>query len=274
MRGSLFTILLVSAVSGSLFWGCEWTSSDENSSWSGSYDNMNFAGTYRIGVSITQGSGGTTDDEEPVIQVVTVEERVGTYNPDDYAYSGKLHGGVVVGSVSLSVGGFKYSDNGSGVLVANIQSGGQGTINYSSGAWTVTFLDESVSTGNSGNIIATYSYTLDVSGGSSGEGTDPTSPIMVKSITISQNGQHLTMALTNGSTFSGQFTSVNEISGAGGTAYNAQFEVSGAKGKIVGTLDSSSGYKVLDGTWTSGRNVYDVHGVGGAVAPGRSNIVE
>ncbi|NLE42951.1 MAG: hypothetical protein GX615_14155 [Lentisphaerae bacterium] len=127
---------------------------------------------------------------------------------------------------------------------------------------------------DSGNIIATYSYTLDVSGGSTGDGTDPTAATAVKAITVSQTGQYLTMALTNGSTFSGQFTSVNEISGAGGTAYNAQFEVSGAKGKIVGTLDSSSGYKVLDGTWTSGRNVYDVHGVGGAVAPGRSNIVE
>ena len=271
MRGSLFTILLVSAVSGSLFWGCEWTSSDENSSWSGSYDNMNFAGTYRIGVSITQGSGGTTDDEEPVIQVVTVEERVGTYNPADLSYSGKLHGGVVVDSVTVTAGQYVYSDNGAGVLVGNMPSAGNGTIDYSSGAWAITMVGNQL---YNGNIIATYSYTLDVSGGSSGEGTDPTSPIMVKSITISQNGQHLTMALTNGSTFSGQFTSVNEISGAGGTAYNAQFEVSGAKGKIVGTLDSSSGYKVLDGTWTSGRNVYDVHGVGGAVAPGRSNIVE
>lgn len=270
MRGSLFTILLVSAISGSLFWGCEWTSSDENSSWSGSYDNMNFAGTYRIGVSITEGSS-TTDDGETVTQVVTVEERVGSYNTKDLAYAGKLHGGVVVDSVTITAGGFVYSDNGAGVLVGNMPSAGSGTIDYSSGAWSITMVGNQL---YNGNIIATYSYTLDVSGGSSGEGTDPTSPIMVKSITISQNGQHLTMALTNGSTFSGQFTSVNEISGAGGTAYNAQFEVSGAKGKIVGTLDSSSGYKVLDGTWTSGRNVYDVHGVGGAVAPGRSNIVE
>ena len=272
MRGSLFTILLVSAVSGSLFWGCEWTSSDENSSWSGSYDNMNFAGTYRIGVSITQASGGTTDDDdEPVTQVVTVQERVGTYRPDTIAYSGKLHGGVVVDSVKVTAGGFIYSDNGAGVLVGNLPIAGNGTIDYSSGAWGITMVGVPA---ESGNIIATYSYTLDVSGGSTGEGTDPTAAIMVKAITISQNGQHLTMSMTNGSTFSGQFTSVNEISGAGGTAYNAQFEVSGAKGKIVGTLDSSSGYKVLDGTWTSGRNVYDVHGVGGAVAPGRSNIVE
>ena len=272
MRGSLFTILLVSAVSGSLFWGCEWTSSDESSSWSGSYDNMNFAGTYRIGVSITQASGGTTDDDdEPVTQVVTVEERVGTYRPDTIAYSGKLHGGVVVDSVKVTAGGFIYSDNGAGVLVGNLPIAGNGTIDYSSGAWAITMVGVPA---ESGNIIATYSYTLDVSGGSTGEGTDPTAAIMVKAITISQNGQHLTMSMTNGSTFSGQFTSVNEISGAGGTAYNAQFEVSGAKGKIVGTLDSSSGTKVLDATWTSGRSVYDVHGVGGAVAPGRSNIVE
>ena len=272
MRGSIFTILLVSAVSGSLFWGCEWSSSDESSSWSGSYDNMNFAGTYRIGVSITQASGGTTDDDdEPVTQVVTVEERVGTYRPDTIAYSGKLHGGVVVDSVKVTAGGFIYSDNGAGVLVGNLPIAGNGTIDYSSGAWAITMVGVPA---ESGNIIATYSYTLDVSGGSTGEGTDPTAAIMVKAITISQNGQHLTMSMTNGSTFSGQFTSVNEIAGSAGTSYNAQFQVSGAKGKIVGTLDSSSGTKVLDATWTSGRSVYDVHGVGGAVAPGRSNIVE
>ena len=270
MRGSLFSILVVSAACGSLFWGCEWTSSDESSSWSNSYDNMNFAGTYRIGVAVSDTTSGT-DDEETQTQIVTVEERVGTYNPDDYAYSGKLHGGVVVGSVSISVGNYKYSDNGSGVLIANIESGGQGTINYSSGAWAVTFHDEYVSTGGSGNIVATYSYTLDVSGGSTGTGTDPTAPTAVRSITISQTGQHLTMTMTNGSTFTGRFTSVNEISGG---LYNAQFEVSGATGKIVGTLDSSSGTKVLDGTWTSGKSVYDVHGVGGAVAPGRANPVE
>ena len=224
----------------------------------------------RIGVAVSDTTSGT-DDEETQTQIVTVEERVGTYNPDDYAYSGKLHGGVVVGSVSISVGNYKYSDNGSGVLIANIESGGQGTINYSSGAWAVTFHDEYVSTGGSGNIVATYSYTLDVSGGSTGTGTDPTAPTAVRSITISQTGQHLTMTMTNGSTFTGRFTSVNEISGG---LYNAQFEVSGATGKIVGTLDSSSGTKVLDGTWTSGKSVYDVHGVGGAVAPGRANPVE
>lgn len=268
MRGSLFTILLVSAVSGSLFWGCEWTSSDESSSWSGSYDNMNFAGTYRIGVEVSQGS---SDGDESQTQILTVEEPAGSYNTRDKSYSGKLHSSVVVDSVTITAGQYNYSDNGAGVLVGNMDSAGNGTIDYASGAWAITWRDNQL---EPGTIIARYNYTVEVPGTPPGVGVDPTAPIMVKSITISQNGQHLTMALTNGSTFSGQFTSVNEISGAGGTAYNAQFEVSGAKGKIVGTLDSSSGYKVLDGTWTSGRNVYDVHGVGGAVAPGRSNIVE
>ena len=267
MRGSLFSILVVSAACGSLFWGCEWTSSDESSSWSNSYDNMNFAGTYRIGVAVSDTTSGT-DDEETQTQIVTVEERVGTYTTTKLAYSGKLHGGVVVDSVSITAGGHIYSDDGAGVLAGNTPLAGNGTIDYSSGAWAITMVGVPA---NNGNIVATYSYTLDVSGGSTGTGTDPTAPTAVRSITISQTGQHLTMTMTNGSTFTGRFTSVNEISGG---LYNAQFEVSGATGKIVGTLDSSSGTKVLDGTWTSGKSVYDVHGVGGAVAPGRANPVE
>ncbi|MGI5868330.1 MAG: hypothetical protein ACOX9C_02650 [Kiritimatiellia bacterium] len=268
MRGSLFTILLVSAVSGALFWGCEWTSSDEESSWSGSYDNMNFAGTYRIGVTIAEGGGTPTDDGETATQIITVEERVGAYNSNDLAYSGKLHGGVVVGSVKITAGNKMYSDNGAGVLEGNMPTAGSGKINYSSGAWEFTTL---AAFANSGNIIATYSYTLDVQGGSSGEGTDPAAPTAARSITVTQTGQYLTLRMTNGATFEGRFTKVNELSGG---TYNAQFQVSGAKGTIVGTFDSTSGMKVLDGTWTSGRNVYDIHGVGGAVAPGRSNIVE
>ena len=268
MRGSLFTILLVSAVSGSLFWGCEWTSSDENSSWSGSYDNLNFAGTYRIGVSVSQGTTPTPTPATPVTQVVTVEERVGIYRPDTIAYSGKLHGGVVVDSVTVTAGGFNYSDNGAGVLVGNQPIAGNGTIDYSSGAWAITMVTVPA---DSGNIIARYSYTLDVIEGPSDGGSNPKAPLAVKSITISQTGQRLSMRFSNGVVFNGVFTSVSEITGSG---YNAQFEVTGTSGKFVGTLNSTTGQKVLDGTWTSGRSVYDVHGVGGAVQPGRSNIVE
>ena len=37
--------------------------------------------------------GQSPSNDDPVTQIVTVEERVGTYNPNDLSYSGKLHGG-------------------------------------------------------------------------------------------------------------------------------------------------------------------------------------
>ena len=102
-------------------------------------------------------------DTDPVTQIVTVEERVGAYTPDDLSYSGKLHGGVVIDSVTITAGQYVFSDNGAGVLVGNLPSAGSGSIDYSSGAWSITMMSQPL---YNGNIIATYSYTIDVSGGS------------------------------------------------------------------------------------------------------------
>ena len=82
------------------------------------------------------------------------------------------------------------------------------------------------------------------------------------------------MTLTNGVKMTGRFGTVNEIVSSSGTGYNAQFEVSSSGNKMTGTLDSSSGTRVLDGVWISGSNYYDVHGSGGAVETGRTNVVE
>ena len=58
---------------------------------------------------------------------------------------------------------------------------------------------------------------------------------------------------------------IDEDSNAGYNTYNAQFQVaSGSASKLVGTLnyDLSSGYRTLNGTWTWGKNTYDVQAVG------------
>jgi len=99
--------------------------------------------------------GQSPSNDDPVTQIVTVEERVGTYNPNDLSYSGKLHDGVVVDSVTMTAGQYIYSDNGAGVLVGNTSMAGSGAIDYSSGAWAITMMANPVV---SGNIIATYSY--------------------------------------------------------------------------------------------------------------------
>ncbi len=254
MRGSTFRFITAVTLCAGLFAGCEWTGSDSDSSWSGKYDDMNFSGTYRIGVSA---SGGT--DGAGGVDTISVSEKAGTYSTGKASYSGKLHGGVVPGSVNISAGGYSYSDNGSGVLVGNVGVAGNGTINYSSGAWAFTVLNWG-QIGNypdSGDITAVYSYTTDVAGGGA-VGQDEAKSLTA--ITVQQTGQNLTMIFSNGLTLTGKFSGVNELASAGGTTYNASFEVSSKGNKFVGTLNSTTGVRIIDGTWISGNNHYDVNG--------------
>ncbi len=241
MRGSSFSFIVVAALCGGLFAGCEWTGSDGSSSWSGSYDDMNFSGTYRAAASTdTTGS-----------QTISTSEVVGTFTTTKKTYSGKLHADVVAGSLAITAGGFTYVDNGSGVLAGNVATAGSGTINYSSGAWTFTATTAFTS---SGSIVAVYSYTAALSASDE-----------ITSITVSQLGQNLTMVFSNGITMTGRFTTVNEVSSATGNGYNAQFEVSSSGNKFVGTLNSTTGSRVINGSWVSGKAVYDINGTAGAI---------
>lgn len=236
MRGSSFSFIVVAALCGGLFAGCEWSSSSGTSSWSGSYDNMNFSGTYRAAAAAT-----TTGS-----QTLSTSEVVGTFSASKKTYSGKIHSEVVAGSLAITAGGFTYVDNGTGVLVGNVATAGSGTINYVSGAWTFTAQTAFTS---SGSIIAVYSYTAALSASDE-----------ITSITVSQMGQNLTMVFSNGVNMSGRFTTVNEVAGAGGNGYNAQFEVSSSGNKFVGTLDSTTGSRVINGSWVAGSAVYDING--------------
>lgn len=270
MRSAVTKILTVSALCSVLFAGCEWTGSSSDESWSNSYDNMNFSATYRVGTTVSGGGTPTPTTPSDEYRIISVSENVGSYTFGTRAYSGKLHGGVVAGSVQITAGGFIYTDNGSGQLTGNTPAAGNGSINYGSGAWSFTvntFSDADFP--NTGTIKAAYAYTEAVSGGSDG-GVTPDQGVKIKSITVTQTGQRLRFNLSNGIVMEGQFGKVNQV----GNGYNAQYEVSSKNNKMVGTLDSSSGTRILDGTWISGRNTYDIHGTGGAVAPGRTDVVE
>ena len=121
---------------------------------------------------------------------------------------------------------------------------------------------------SSGNIRVAYAYTEEVSGGSDSGGT----AIRVKSITVTQTGQYLTFTLSNGLVMEGRFGKVNRIEiGEDRYTYNAQFEVSSRNNKMVGTLDSTGGSRVLNAT-DIGR-AHDVHGVGGTLRD-RTNAVQ
>lgn len=172
---------------------------------------------------------------------------------------------------------YKYSfQNGDEVVVEGVS--GSGAIQYSSGAWSITISPKMPKTGS---IRVTYSYYTGVvnNGGTSGgtthaSGIDTTSfdKTSVTSISVSQTGQYVTMHFNNGVTMTGRFTSVRqtgeiaEDTGAGANTFNAQFEVSGANSRMVGTLnyDYPSHNRMLDGTWTYGNRVFDVHAVGPA----------
>ena len=271
MRSAATKILTVSALCSVLFAGCEWTGSGSDESWSNSYDDMNFSATYRVGTTVSGGGTPTPTTPADEFRTISVSENVGSYTFGTRAYSGKLHGGVVAGSVQITAGGYIYADNGSGQLTGNTPAAGNGSINYGSGAWSFTVNTFSgADFASSGTIKAAYAYTEAVSGGSDGGGVPTDQGVKIKSITVTQTGQRLRFNLSNGLVMEGQFGKVNKV----GNGYNAQYEVSSKNNKMVGTLDSTSGTRILDGTWISGKNTYDIHGTGGAVAPGRTDIVQ
>ena len=264
MQRKSTTLSLVALAS--LLVGCEWTSSSGgSSSWSDSYDAMNFAGTYRISTIVQ--SGTSNDDSSASGSQFTDSFSTVTAEISEYSGTTSRHP-IVKKSVTIRLGSsYAFHDlDGSGTLTSeNIT--GTATINYSNGNWAIHFSD--VPTAAIGQKI-TVSYQV----GTSTYGIDTTiyDPTLITAITVSQTGQYLTMKLNNGVSMSGRFTTVrqtgqvNEDTGAGANTYNAQFEVSGGNSKLVGTLnyDYPSHNRYMDGTWTYGNKVYDVHAIGPA----------
>src|SRR5665213_4591058 len=89
-------------------------------------------------------------------------------NYDTIVLSGQVIGGtsgylgylpIIPGSVVLTNGFQTYVDNGSGVLVSSLSPHG-GTINYTTGAWTVTAWDGSPTRNKFANYMAATSPSL------------------------------------------------------------------------------------------------------------------
>jgi len=145
---------------------------------------------------------------------------------------------------------------------------GSGTILYQSGSWT---LQINPAMPKDETIQIRYSYYKD------GTSTDVSyttiySSDEVSALTVAQNGQNLSITLNNGIVMSGKFTNVqqtgkvNQDTNAGYNTYNAQFQVQTKDSKMVGSLnyDLKTGYRMLNGSWTWGKNTYDVQAVGPA----------
>lgn len=262
-----------------LFAGCEWSGTSDSNSWSNAYDAMNFSGTYRAVTTQTSSSSTTTTSSDPwgestsEVQYTATETKYKTSaNQLNYSNLQTEHPNIVPGSVQVSLGGQNaFRDDGNGNLVSVSTSDmGSGSVSYAAGTVAFRILVPV------GVVDITISYTYTVSESTGGKSTVVTTQTTttgnkVTAITVSQNGQNLTLRLNNGIVMSGRFTNVqqtgkiDEDSNAGYNTYNAQFQVaSGSASKLVGTLnyDLSSGYRTLNGTWTWGKNTYDVQAVG------------
>lgn len=168
---------------------------------------------------------------------------------------------------------YKYTfQDGDEVVVEGLS--GSGAMQYSSGAWSLTV---SPKMPKAGSIKVTYSYYTGVT--STGTTTTYTGidvsnfdPKTVSAITVTQTGQNLTLSFNNGLVLGGKFTAVrqtaavSEDTGAGANTYNAQFQVSSGSNKMVGSLyyDYPTHNRIMDGTLTLGKRVFDIHATGPA----------
>ena len=276
MHGIKPTFVL-SATLALLVAGCEWSGSSDSNSWNNAYDAMNFSGTYRTVTTQTSSSSSstTTDDTATEVQYTSTETKWKTSATQlNYSNLQTDHPNIVPGSVQVSLGGQNaFRDDGQGHLVSVSSSDmGSGSVSYSAGTVAFRILVPV------GVVDITVSYTYTVSESTGSKTTTITtgstsSGTKVTAISVSQSGQNLSMHFNNGIVMTGRFTGVrqtgkiNQDTSTGYNTYNAQFEVaSGSESKMVGTLnyDLQLGVRTLNGTWTWGKNTYDVQAVGPA----------
>lgn len=265
--------------------GCNWETGNDATSWSSSYDWVNFSGVYRgIGGGLLVTDYTTTPSIPGVTNVYTASESGGTLPIRGISASGQVsHGAIVPGSFMITVGTIAtLSDPGkAGVLTGN----GTGTVNYEGGTWSFTL--DTFDPDKANSIHISYSYVVSRDGSSSGGAESGATRISVYSFNVSQQGQNLTIIDNNGSTFSGKIGQIRSLSGAQNTDIGqvagdeeaqrakityyeselpadgdvivANFEASGISAayvsvKIVGTFEGTVANGVftsrqLDGTW-------------------------
>lgn len=213
--------------------GCEWTGGggSDGGSWSGRYNFVNFSGSYRGanggGYIVTEystasagGGGGTISGEE-----------VGVGDGTSTAYAGGLqHFPVTPGSVVISLPGYTFTDNGSGVLVGSVP-GTSGTIAYPSGGWSIDLGAGFILAGE--KIRATYSYDSSSSGGSS---TPPGSTVALYVFNVQQEGNKLRITDNNGCVYEGSFGSIRTTSGVDQDTANRTFSNGD---QIIGQFEAS-----------------------------------
>lgn len=257
MRGQVLTFSIAAALAA-VFAGCEWTSSSGDATWSGNFgeagdlvDQMDFSGTYRNAsrggcAIITKAESSTSSDT--VVSEGYYDEFSG-YSASRTSYADQLKYPPRDQVAVMYTPDYTYYAEGNQFVCSAGSSGGSGSLN-SQGGWTLHV----PSPVNSGTIRIFYTPDTE---SSTGAGSSSTS---IEAITVSQSGASLVFRASNGVTMNGTITMVNVYSNDTSITFNAQFNASGSDNSFVGTLDDRSGYKKLNGTWTSGSTIYDVSG--------------
>ncbi len=231
--------------------GCEWDESGDDDSWDSSYNWVNFGGTYRLTAGYSVATVGS--------------QKLGDGTGAKFSYSTTLaNTPVVASSLTVTDGTQTISDpDGDSSMTGD----GTGSINYETGALSVTF---TLAPSNGSEIYASYKYTSLVGGSS------------VDSIVVDQVGDTLTFLDSNGVSYSGSITSISngggDMSGTTSGEVIANFSVTGTDSStITGTLqgtytapeDTAFGTlsdRVIQGTHTtSGGTTSDVYGTAGSV---------
>ena len=187
---------------------------------------------------------------------------------------------MLAGSLTIAVGSsYSVRDNGSGGLTG---SGLQGTIDYSTGAWTIDFYGNTVPQNT--DIVASYNT---YATGTDANDKSGTTGKTIYSFVVAQEGENLAITDNNGCSYQGSMGSIRTTSGGtqttpiAGDVIVAQFTASGvsAAGLTVtiagnfqgvvaaGTADFSLTSRQMLGTWIEdGGQTGDVKGTAPSVA--------
>lgn len=280
--GALFAAAICAV--GVFSTGCEWESSGSEGSWNDRMSWINFSGLYRSGSgsralvsNFSINSGGTGDDDANTddLNEFPVSSQNGPVKPSPFTViedvinflnRGTAGWTLKPGSINIAIRGTttgpvgSFTDNGAGVLsgtYSQVPGGpsfaGSGTINYDTGAWSLTlsppdpFIEPA-------QVIYTYVVLQDpnAEGGSLEEDTEeaPTSYGWVYTLQVVQTGNRLSFTDNRGFVWEGVLSSVTTPAG----------DDSGrSPGDVVGTFDmkgvTDSRYKIT-GTFSGSYRVF------------------
>jgi hypothetical protein len=245
----------------------------EELTWSSDTTQQKFdlAGSDVVASSLVVDCGGTTFQDNgsgALVKTGGSLSATGTIAYDTGSFTLTFNGKKPEKGTKVSVS-YKYTVKKDTQTVSATLSG-SGTVLYSSGAWSLQIKPAMPS---AQTIVIRYSYYIENSSSTATYTTiSTTTGNEVSALTVSQSGQNLTITLNNGIVMTGKFTNVqqtgkiNEDTNEGYNTYNAQFQVQTTDNKMVGSLnyDLQTGFRMLNGTWTWGKNTYDVQARGPA----------